>query len=134
MNTIVKQRVSLTKEQMERIVQLTTQSVPLTDIDFQIIAVIKPTLTKMECGAIRPSSVSKPRQSIAVELGLISALPQRKRSMNELYETWQLDATSLTAEELYEVQMYMYENGMMTPEQERSWEISQGAPAGIPVG
>lgn len=127
--TLTKKRVALSIAQMQHIISLCKKEMPITENSMVIVGVLAPIITALEQGGIRSDYTVQNKNSIAVDLGFAAPLPAvKKKSIATLYELYQLNPTSLTVEETFDVSQYMYDNNIFSTEQKRIWEIQQGAP------
>lgn len=79
-------------------------------------------LTRFDLGALQPASISAPRPTVMDKLGLEVASPAELRESS--YELWRMNPELCTSEQLRLAKLYMYENDLMSPEEEAEYEAT----------
>lgn len=115
-------RPAFTKQEIQYIIELCNldKRPHVTEMAFTIAARLKIFALKADLHIISPAFNSTPKQSLEEKLGMAFVTPAERRAA--AYEKWKHNVALCTDDELRLVGTYMYENGLMTPEQEADYE------------
>lgn len=122
-NTVSKYRPSLTQEQIVHLISLCRKD--SSDESLRIIGLLAQFEFKIKQGAIVQSHAVDVKQGLAVDLGFADPAIHMQggaRSANLILELWNSNPAQLSVLELQRVRSYRYENDLMTPEEQLSYE------------
>lgn len=115
-----KYRLSFTEQEINYLHQLVcTDPFPATkDLQDRLHRYFKLMKTKLEIGAVSAAFTSSPKKSLEEKLGIIDPVEAREAA----YLKWQTNPAICTEEEIQKAKTHMYENDMMTAEEEEAFE------------
>lgn len=120
-----KYRPVLTGSQILHLLSLCKKE--LSDESLSCISILAPFEFKLRNGSISPAYSASPRLALADSLGFSEpsvALSKDHISPAWLYEEWRTNPGGLNLDQLRVVKQYRYENDLMTPDEEQSYETS----------
>lgn len=88
-------------------------------LNASLVSRLKLLQTKADLGITQPAFSST--EKLSIEDKLFSSPADRRSAA---YSKWKINPAICTLEELRQVQMYRYENNLMTPEEESAYEES----------
>lgn len=127
--TSAKYRPVLTASQILHLLSLCKSN--LNQSSLECIAVLAPFEFKIRNGLISPAYTPQPIPTLAQSMGFddppTESIPSIRKStthIESLYEMWRTTPSTLSLEQLKEVQAYRYKNNLMSPEQEQEYETA----------
>ena len=113
-------RLSFTEQEINYLHQLvcTDPSSATKDLQDRLHRYFKLMKTKLEIGAVSAAFTSSPKKSLEEKLGMLDPVEAREAA----YLKWQTNPALCTEEEIQKAKTHMYENDMMTAEEEEAFE------------
>ena len=120
-----KYRPVLTVEQISHLIALCKKE--LSEESIRCIATLSPFLAKIQNCGVTEAYTQKPVKTQLETLGFSTEIsPQQQRA--QLYQSYVNsgeDPNLFSAQQLIQIQLYLYENDLMSEEEERNFELLQ---------
>jgi len=79
-------------------------------------------LVKNDLGAVKPQYIPTPKTTVAEKLGLDLDSPDLETRRAAAHELWMTNPHLCTPEEIKQAEIYRYENDLMSPDEEATFE------------
>ena len=125
MNTNARHRISLTRLEIAKLIELASTEQPLSTESIHLLSKLNVFISKIDNKAIAAAYIPAARKDTLEALGEIPAGKSKEQVWEECYTKYIADPTSCNAVELECAMEHRYLNDLMTPEEIVAFEAAE---------